>query len=586
MRKLLLFAFLLFYFWDVNAQQCGFVEPQNYQTYENVVNGILPNSSTANNESYCINVCFRILRDNNGSNAALNPALIPSILAQMNLRFNPHGITFNQVGTYDYINNTSYNNYTFPTITNPVNIPNCLNIYFIKDFSTLGSTMEGIASFGTLRATIKNTANLIGNTAHEIGHAFNLLHTYTNYCPYSATYTESPYETNINTNNCLIKGDKICDTPADYNPLYFLASSPCVPPFPLADYHPDKSNIMSYWSSKTSFTTGQGKRMRDAIASSVLQSIRSNQCFEIVGPKMLCAIKNGIYSITGAALTTSPTYKWTVTGNLQINGSSTNQYVQVSRTQYSNLFSPPSTISVKLNGTTTKTKQITTRCSMWQIIGKYDWVSTNYGNMGLIVPIDLEEEDPTTSYIWEIKEDANSSTTGNEGCKPYFVGGNTNDPFNFSSSSNQAIINWGSCSKSYLLTCKGTTQSGEQFLISESYVDVGDPKNNPCFKNAITTTIAPNPIQNGIINVVLNKPSQNSPCNYKDLSEPQYFNSEIDEINNSVSIFDYNGTEVYRKVFETNEFVIDDANLQSGNNYIVNLYTKEGGFTQKVIIVN
>jgi hypothetical protein len=54
---------------------------------------------------------------------------------------------------------------------------------------------------------------------------------------------------------------------------------------------------------------------------------------------------------------------------------------------------------------------------------------------------------------------------------------------------------------------------------------------------------------------------------------------------NSITIFDYNGNEVYRNVFETNQFSIDNANLISGNNYIVNLFTNEGGFKQQVIIV-
>ena len=206
--------------------------------------------------------------------------------------------------------------------------------------------------------------------------------------------------------------------------------------------------------------------------------------------------------------------------------------------------------------------------------------------MGLIIPIDLEdEEDPILKYNWVIIQNPNSTNISNEGTKPYFVNTSSNETNKFTSNLNQAVVNWGSSSNSYLISCYGVSLSGKEFLINENYVDVGDPKNNPCFKNAIYTTVAPNPIHDGKINVILNKPSLTSPCNYKDLSEPQYFNSELDEINNSVTIYDYNGTEVYRKVFESNEFIIDDAILLSGSNYIINLYTKEGGFTQQVIII-
>ena len=33
-----------------------------------------------------------------------------------------------------------------------------------------------------------------------------------------------------------------------------------------------------------------------------------------------------------------------------------------------------------------------------------------------------------------------------------------------------------------------------------------------------------------------------------------------------------------------NEYTIENLNLISGNNYVVNLFTNEGGFSQQVII--
>lgn len=575
MRKLLLFAFLLFYFWDGNAQQCG-TESSVNSPYQRIA---YTPPYVPNNNILCINVAFRIVRNNDGSNS-YDVSKISAILNNLNQIFNPHNITISQVGTYDFINNSDLNNGLNTSNSAIQPIPNAINIYLVtKVYNDPTFDVAGISFYGNntqTRVKVKKTALLnIDNTlAHEIGHCLNLKHTHE--CSYSTSTTSAtPCAENPGITNDSTHGDLVGDTPADK----YITPNSCLPPgWNASLYNPDKSNIMSYWlNAKDHFTAGQRERMREAIENaSYLQPFRSFACSNIIKPTIFCG--SGIFSVSNATFG-SPTFSWSVMGNLEIVGSSTNPTVNIQR------WSPSDSgglVSVVINGTITRTISIIPKC-LPPILGKYDWVSKDYGNMGLIVPINPEEE-TITSYIWEIKEDENA--TNNEGKKPNFVGSATNEPLKYTSNSNQAIVNWGSCSGSYFLSCYGVSASGEQFLIDEGYVDVGDPKNNPCFKNAISTTIAPNPIQNGVINVVLNKPSQNSPCNYKDLSEPQYFNSEIDEINNSVSIFDYNGTEVYRKVFETNEFVIDDANLQSGNNYIVNLYTKEGGFTQQVIIVN
>lgn len=547
-----------------SQEECGFETPLNYQTYE----GSLVNRSA--NETYCINVCFRILRDNDGSNAAINPSIIPQILTKINSYFNPHGIYFKQIGTYDYINNTAYNNRIPGTI--PSNIPNCINLYFIKSFGTT-SNIAGIAEAENLRARILGSQVLNSTTSHELGHIFNLLHTFSCNSSSDNCIPESPY----NTEGCEIKGDKICDTPADYNPT---VSNPN-PPYPINSYNPDKTNIMSYWSSKNKFSIGQGIRMKSAIVSAAyLQSVRSYDCAIVVGPSRLCPGKSANYYVSGATFG-SPTFNWNVNSNLQINGPSNSSSINITKTNLTG----GSNITVTINGNIIKTKKV--KC-LWfaRLVGLYDWISTDSENMGFIAPIDLEvtdEEDPTIAYSWEIKENNNSGYNCEEGTKAYFVGSSSNAIF-LETNTNQAVVNWGNCTNSYLITCHEITQSGERFLISENYVDVGDPKNNPCFKNAFQTIIAPNPVKNGEINVVVNKPDNTTPCNYKNLEEPQYFNSELDRINNSVTVFDYYGNQIYANVFESNEFTIENLPLQSGNNYAVNLFTNEGGFSQRVII--
>ena len=566
----------------MNAQQCGtdaIVENQYYSRSTS-------SNYTPTTYNLCINIAFRIFRDNDGSNG-YDVSKLPLILNNLNQLFNPHGIIIYQAGTYDYINNTNYNN-NLSAISIP-QIPNAINIYVVTNYSSPGEAFAG--SNTTTRAIVKKSALLnIDNTlAHEIGHCLNLRHThqssYNNFSPAPCFGFDAALAENPNGFEAKTHGDFVEDTPADK----YITPNSCISTtlnWNLSLYNPNKNNIMSYWlNAKDHFTYGQGERMQDAIENAVyLQPFRSYQCSEISGKSKLCINQINTYGLTNASFG-SPTYSWSVTGNLQILGSTTNSTINVSRLASTSTIS--GLISVLINNTITKTKAVRNRCGFLGLLGKYDWVSKNYGNMGLIAPIDPEDvdDDAIRSYVWEIKENVNANVTNIEGNKPFFVGAATNEPLKLTSATKQAVVNWGSCSSSYLLSCYGITVSGEEFLISESYVDVGDPKNNPCFKDAITTTVAPNPIRDGRINVILIKPTQTSPCNYKDLNQPQYFNSEIDEINNAVSIFDYNGTEIYRKIFETNEFIIDDANLQSGNNYIINLYTKEGGFTQKVIVV-
>jgi hypothetical protein len=576
MKKISLFVCLL----NVNAQECGFETPENYQTFDE----FNQQRVSATTENYCINVCFRIVRDDNGTNAAIVPTIIPQVLAQLNAAYNPHRIYFNQVGTFDYINNSSYNSYL--SGNSPANIPNCLNIYFIKNFSTLGELYGGIASFGTLRATIKGSHALLNYTVpHEVGHALNLLHTFN--CTNGFNNIQGCTENPLNSSGCTSKGDRICDTPADYNPLTYNTTN--WPSYAIGFYNPDKQNIMSYWSTKNKFTNGQGDRMKNAILGAPqLQGIRANDCSRIVGRSSLCRrfLGNRInfYQVVGSLFATPTTYNWSVSGNLQIVGSSTNPIVRISRLN-NNTTSTPSIITVTINGNITKTKSIITNCFSSRAAGLYDWVSTGYGNMGLVVPIDpQDEEDPIIKYNWEIIENPNSNPMENGSIKPYFVGSNSNESNIFSSTDNQAVVNWGTCVNSYLIKCHGISLSGNEYLLEESYVDVGDPKNNPCYKNAVQSVIAPNPVRNGQLNVVVIKPEYDTPCNYKNLEEQQAFNSELDRINNSITIFDLNGNEIYRNVFETNEFTIDGLNLISGNNYVVNLFTNEGGFRQQVII--
>ena len=553
---------------DVNAQQCGTESPQNYQTYENNPNSI----PTTVGSNYCVNVAFRIVRNNDGSNG-YDPANIPAILNNLNQVFNPHGITIVQLGTFDYLNNSALNNATAPS--NIVAIPNAINIYLVTNLLWAGITNTS----PEVRIRIKKSAifSIDNALAHELGHCFNLLHTFECSNPYYPSCADNP----LNTVNCLTKGDFICDTPPDYNPLKAISTQDYPSPYTISNYNPDFSNIMSYHLNlKDHFTLGQGLRMRNSILNlPYLQNVRSNKCTKIEGSNYICGSGNYNFSTIGYG---SPiNYSWSVSNNLLIVGSSTTANVVITSSNPNNVGT--ATIYVTINGTTIS-KIISIGApiinSSTQLIGVYDWVSVGYGNMGIVAPTNSSIE----SFKWIIEEDSDFTNNCTQSSKPRFIGSNPSTPYLFISTTNQAVVNWGTCSNSYLISCYAYNSCGEN-IYQQRYVDVGLPKNNPCFTNGVFTIIAPNPIQNKEINIIVNKTPQQSPCNWKTNYIFQDFNNRLDLTRNEVSIYDFNGNFIHSEIFETDEFTVKDLNLIEGNNYIVNLTTNEGVFSQQIIIV-
>ena len=549
----------------MNAQQCGTEPPLNYQTYENSSTSS-PNVVAPN---YCVNVAFRIVRNNDGTNG-YDVNNIPLIVNQLNQYFNPLGITIVPVGTYTFVNNTILNNYTGSTTITP--IPNAINLYLISYspyFAGLANPNQNYAyivksGLNTIKATI----------CHELGHCLNLLHTFQcTSSPYNASCAENPNGTNPYTT-----GDQIFDTPADYNPWV----QPQNPPLNLGLYNPDKTNFMSYWNievARNHFTPLQGVRMKNAILNApYLQNVRSNQCAAIDGAEYICSTGDNTFNIVGYG--TPLNYSWSVSNNLVIIGSSTSSSVVIKSSNPNNTGN--ATITVIINGVT-KTITIAIGGPIIypnnQVYGLYDWVSVGYGNMGLIA----QTNSSIASFKWIIEEDTDFINPCPQTSKPRFIN-STSSPYNYESNTNQAIVNWGTCSGSYLITCIAVNECGESFY-KQHYVDVGLPKNNPCFRNTVQTVIAPNPIQNKEIQVVVNKTPQQLPCNWKTRYTFQDFNNKIDQTKNNVSIYDFNGNLVHTQIYETDEFTIKDLNLIEGNNYIVNLTTNEGIFSQQIIIV-
>jgi hypothetical protein len=166
--------------------------------------------------------------------------------------------------------------------------------------------------------------------AHEIGHLFNLYHTF-GVCSNNVT-TELP-----DGSNCSTAGDFVCDTPADPGPHAGSEPGTCLKtgylsictnslPVPLNEFQPDSRLIMSYNhpGCLTYFTPGQGERMRNAIASFPhLQAIASSNpdcgCGAVSRDWVITdntiidqdrGINGNIYLRNGASLTVTATLKF------------------------------------------------------------------------------------------------------------------------------------------------------------------------------------------------------------------------------------------------------------------------------------
>jgi Putative serine esterase (DUF676) len=281
----------------------------------------------------------------------------------------------------------------------------------------------------------------------------------------------------------------------------------------------------------------------------------------------------------------NPVNGWSVTGNLQI-VSSTPYTVTVMGTSNS-----PS--EGKIIATFQNTQKIeksvhigAPSVSNIRIGGTFDWVSTYSGSIGIgVVP------DPTaTSYIWSVAYDPIDSPVTCPAVNPRkakFLGGTTVGYVNsLATTSPNASIDYGNCVGSYIVTCTAVNACGSTAYIQKE-TTVGPPSANPCiYKTGLKLSIAPNPIKDGQINVVLSKTIDMMPCNYLNNGNKQALKiNPIEEvIENKALIYDLFGNLVYSKTFNTDEFTLTDINLKRGH-YILNVFTSKGESSKQIIIV-
>jgi hypothetical protein len=155
-------------------------------------------------------------------------------------------------------------------LTNIQNVSTAINIYLVKQlwlnpqgFSYIGSAIEIPSKNMIFDEDYLDTSGLPVVT-HEMGHCLNLEHTFKGTLLGTGGCAESIVSSRPNCDDC---GDYVCDTPADGNVR------------DTQGYMPDLFNFMSYYSGFNRFTTGQRRRMLDAIeALPILQDVISSTC--------------------------------------------------------------------------------------------------------------------------------------------------------------------------------------------------------------------------------------------------------------------------------------------------------------------
>lgn len=233
---------------------------------------------------YVVQIFVHILRNDDGTNAAMDDATLRINLDRMAAFFRPHNICFTFVGR-DFIDNTQWNtNYSTADIgalhaVNPHS--DAIDIYVHRnDFEGSGGNAYDIPS-----SKCSVSANASFNFEHEMGHCLGLLHTFEDFMG-----AECP-----DGSGCGSDGDFVCDTPADFAGSQNLGNN-CVYTGTQTincngsdqTYNPPTTNIMSYWAAcYAQFSAGQGARMRNTIDATGFLQDRLTPVDRIIAGVML-----------------------------------------------------------------------------------------------------------------------------------------------------------------------------------------------------------------------------------------------------------------------------------------------------------
>ncbi len=254
------------------------------------------NFETANHTVQYIPIKAHILRLSNGT-GGLSLVDLNKALNQANTYFININIQFYFCGTVNYINNSAFFDFNTAdegTLCAANDVPNALNLYFpntiqfgslaVSGYAYMPSTLSVSNRVFVQASNATDTRTLV----HELGHYFNLLHTFQNSTASNLTEREYVTRDPLQGANCATTGDLLCDTPADPFGRDSLSLFGCSFQGTARDpqgnlYNPSLSNIMSYYpiTCGNVFTNGQYTRMQDGL---LLRTYGGNQYTLTCGP--------------------------------------------------------------------------------------------------------------------------------------------------------------------------------------------------------------------------------------------------------------------------------------------------------------
>lgn len=213
-------------------------------------------------------VVVHVVKADSTGRLGIDTNSIKSVVAALNPLFAPIAASF-EICEFRYIDNFKFDTLDKRTnerneIINLYQVPRRINIFYVDSLiHTTGSSIAGDASLGGIADNrdgimMVKRFNSLGVLGHEMGHYFNLLHTF-----------EGNGTEHADGSNCETAGDQVCDTPADpyQEAMPALYHSGCKFIYEGRDAHkdfydPNISNMMSYYSCGCNeFTHGQYTRM-------------------------------------------------------------------------------------------------------------------------------------------------------------------------------------------------------------------------------------------------------------------------------------------------------------------------------------
>jgi hypothetical protein len=275
---------------------------QDQQLSEDIFRQSHQDMTTHRGDKIYIPIKFHLVGKSDGKGKASFKSVLNQ-LDKLNKDFAPHNFVFYLKDGYNFGSIDNSTLYEKPreneNLLKNYKDPKAVNIFIVNNIGNASLNQIVLGYFSPSNdfvVVLKGELEKLSNTlSHEVGHFFNLWHTFYGWEeePYlEATHgnpcllnfapgTNNPVE-RMNKSNCVTAGDKVCDTPPDYHFDINYASA-CVFTKIVKDKNNDTirpmvNNQMSYFTNCDTFkfTQGQEDRMRINHGNALRAYIRSS----------------------------------------------------------------------------------------------------------------------------------------------------------------------------------------------------------------------------------------------------------------------------------------------------------------------